>query len=83
MGSAELTTVDCADWATAFGRLEAAGLRAALVGRSLRVPGASPDRVREVLAGLPATLGRATATLEERFVELAAAAGTSPSAAGT
>lgn len=82
VGSAEVTTVDCADWAAAFGLLEAAGLRAALVGRWLRVPGAPAEWVREALGGLPATLGRAVATLEERFVELAAA-GISPPTGGT
>ena len=78
VGSAEVTTVD---WAAAFGLLEAAGLRAALVGRSLRVPSATAEQVREALAGLPAALGRTAATLEERFLELAV--GTSPPAGGT
>ena len=59
----------------------AAGLRAALVGRSLQVPTAPVEQVREALAELPVTLGREAATLEERFVELAV--GTSPPAGGT
>jgi ABC-2 type transport system ATP-binding protein len=72
VGAARVTTVDCADWATALRALADTGLRAALVGRSLRVPGATPGRVRDALAGLPAQVGEAPASLEERFVELTA-----------
>ncbi len=57
-------------WAAAFGALEAAGLPVALVGRTLRVPGAAPDAVRRALGDLPATVRSAPATLEERFFEL-------------
>ncbi len=74
VGTARVTTVDCPDWPQALHALAQAGLRAALVGRSLRVPGAGPQRVREVLAGLPAEVGQAPASLEERFVELTVAA---------
>ena len=63
-------------WAEAFGALEAAGLPAALVGRSLRVPGAAPDAVRRALGDLPATVTSAPATLEERFFELTLSADT-------
>lgn len=81
VGDAEVTTVDCDDWPRALRALETAGLRAALVGRSLRVPGAEAGSVRAALAGLPVVLGRSPATLEERFVELSARpeAATSPS----
>ena len=48
----------------------AAGLPAALVGRSLRIPGTSPAAVRHALGPLPARLYEAPATLEERFLEL-------------
>jgi ABC-type multidrug transport system ATPase subunit len=74
VGTARVTTVDCADWPAALRALRDAGLRAALVGRSLRVPGAGRGRVREILGGLPAVVGQDAASLEERFVELAAAA---------
>jgi ABC-2 type transport system ATP-binding protein len=70
VGTSRATTVACADWPKALHAIEQAGLRAALVGRTLRVPGADPDTVRAALNGLPAVLGRAPATLEERFVEL-------------
>jgi ABC-2 type transport system ATP-binding protein len=71
VGDARVTVVDTGDWATAFDAIEAAGLSAALVGRTLRVPGAAPDTVREALGSLPVRLRDAPATLEERFLELA------------
>ncbi len=37
-GDAQVSVVDSAAWAAAFGALEAAGLPVALVGRTLRVP---------------------------------------------
>jgi hypothetical protein len=37
------------------------------------VPGADRRRVREILGGLPAVVGQDAASLEERFVALAAA----------
>jgi ABC-2 type transport system ATP-binding protein/ribosome-dependent ATPase len=75
IGSARVTMVEAADWAAAFGALEAAGLAVALVGRALRVPGADPARVRQALAGLPAQVTDGPATLDERFFELTLAAG--------
>jgi ABC-2 type transport system ATP-binding protein len=75
VGGAQVTIVDADDWAAAFDAIEAAGLLAALVGRTLRVPGASVDAVREALGELPARLGTAPATLEERFLELSRTAG--------
>jgi ABC-2 type transport system ATP-binding protein len=70
IGDAQVTIVDADDWAAAFDAIEAAGLLAALVGRTLRVPGASADAVRDALGGMPARLHTAPATLEERFLEL-------------
>jgi ABC-2 type transport system ATP-binding protein len=70
VGDAQVTIVDADDWAAAFDAIEAAGLLAALVGRTLRVPGASADAVRDALGGMPARLVTAPATLEERFLEL-------------
>jgi ABC-2 type transport system ATP-binding protein/ribosome-dependent ATPase len=66
----EVTVVESGSWADAFGALEAAGLPAALVGRTLRVPGAQPDQVRAALGGLQATVRAAPATLEESFFQL-------------
>jgi ABC-2 type transport system ATP-binding protein len=73
-GGARVTVVEPGDWAAAFGALEAAGLPVALVGRTLRVPGAAPDAVREALGDLPASVRSAPATLEERFFQLALSA---------
>jgi ABC-2 type transport system ATP-binding protein len=70
-GTAQVTVVEAADWATAFDRLAAAGWPAALAGRTLRVPGASVTDVAGVLTGVPARTYAAPATLEERFFELA------------
>jgi len=62
--------VETGSWAQAFDALEAAGLPAALVGRTLRVPGASPAEVRRALGPVEASVTGAPATLEERFFEL-------------
>jgi ABC-2 type transport system ATP-binding protein len=70
VGDARVTVVDSADWVAALDAIEAAGLSAALVGRTLRVPGASPEQVRRALGDQPAKLDQARATLEERFLEL-------------
>jgi ABC-2 type transport system ATP-binding protein len=75
VGDEQVTIVDADDWTAAFDAIEAAGLMAALVGRTLRVPGASVDAVRDALGGIPARLGSAPATLEERFLELSRTAG--------
>ncbi|HSR83196.1 MAG TPA: ATP-binding cassette domain-containing protein [Streptosporangiaceae bacterium] len=79
IGAARSTIVDAADWPTAFGELEAAGLPVALAGRTLRVPGAGPDAVRAVLGRGAGRAGgdriyAAQATLEERFFDLTLAA---------
>ncbi len=70
VGRTRVVVVDAEDWAGALARLEAAGLPAALVGRRLRVPGASSAEVARALGGIPAGLAEAPATLEERFLEL-------------
>jgi ABC-2 type transport system ATP-binding protein len=70
VGDAHVVTVETDDWAAAFGGLERAGLPAALIGRTLRVPGVGMTDVEAALAGVAARLGEAPATLEERFVEL-------------
>jgi ABC-2 type transport system ATP-binding protein len=75
-GDARVTVVDTPSWAPAFGALEAAGLPVALVGRTLRIPGAPPDAVRRALGYLPAAVRSAPATLEERFFQLTLSSGT-------
>jgi ABC-2 type transport system ATP-binding protein/ribosome-dependent ATPase len=74
-GDTSISVVEAASWAAAFAALEAAGLPVALVGRTLRVPGAPPDAVRRALGGLPAAVTSAPATLEERFFELTLSSG--------
>ena len=70
IGDARVSVVETGDWAAAFAALEAAGLPAALAGRALRVPGASPAGVRQVLGPVPARVSEAPATLDERFFQL-------------
>ena len=70
VGDARVTVVETGSWAPAFAALEAAGLPAALVGRTLRVPGAEPADVRRALGPIEASVTGALATLEERFFEL-------------
>ena len=70
IGQSKVIVVQSDSWVSAFRALDAAGLPAALVGRSLRVPGASRAEVASALAGVPSRLTEAPATLEERFFEL-------------
>ena len=79
IGAAQATVVEAADWRAAFGDLELAGLPVALAGRTLRVPGATAEAVRQVLArrsadGAAYRVYAAPATLEERFFDLTLAA---------
>ena len=74
IGGAQVTVVDTPDWAVAFGLLQRAGLAVALAGRGLRVPGATPDQVRQVLPP-DCRVAAEPGTLEERFFELVRAAG--------
>jgi ABC-2 type transport system ATP-binding protein/ribosome-dependent ATPase len=70
IGGARVIVVETGSWAAAFAALEAAGLPATLVGRTLRVPGADPADVRRALGPVEASVTVAPATLEERFFEL-------------
>jgi ABC-2 type transport system ATP-binding protein/ribosome-dependent ATPase len=70
VGDARVSVVETGSWAQAFAALEAAGLPATLVGRTLRVPGANPADVRRALGPVEASVTGAPATLEERFFEL-------------
>jgi ABC-type multidrug transport system ATPase subunit len=76
VGDAQVTVVEAQAWAQAFDTLEQAGLRVALEGRALRVPGAAPGEVQRALGGVAAQVYEAPATLAERFFELTAAAST-------
>ncbi|HEY9243472.1 MAG TPA: AAA family ATPase, partial [Streptosporangiaceae bacterium] len=69
-GGRRVSVVEADSWVAALDALEAAGLPAALAGRTLRVPGASPAEVARVLGTLPARVSEAAATLEERFFQL-------------
>jgi ABC-2 type transport system ATP-binding protein len=70
IGNARVTVVETESWAPAFAALEAVNLPSALVGRTLRVPGARPADVRRALGPIQASVTEAPATLEERFFEL-------------
>jgi ABC-2 type transport system ATP-binding protein/ribosome-dependent ATPase len=72
-GDARVSVVETDSWAVAFAALEAAGLPVALAGRALRVPGARPAAVRQALGPVATRVSEASATLEERFFELATA----------
>jgi ABC-2 type transport system ATP-binding protein/ribosome-dependent ATPase len=75
VGDGRAQIVEADDWPGALDALEAAGLRPSLVGRQLRVTGASIDQVRDALVTVAARVWEARATLEERFFELASAGG--------
>jgi ABC-type multidrug transport system ATPase subunit len=75
VGDARVTVVETGSWAPAFAALEAAGLPAALVGRTLRVPGAEAADVRRALGPIEASVTGVPATLEERFFELTLTSG--------
>lgn len=73
-GDATVTVVESEVWAECFEAVEKAGFRAALVGRSLRVPGAVPAQIEQALGDLPSRVQvqvtEAPATFEERFFQL-------------
>ncbi|MGE5289710.1 MAG: ABC transporter ATP-binding protein [Micromonosporaceae bacterium] len=75
VGSARVTVAETPDWPGAFEAIERAGSAAALVGRTLRVPGASPEQVRRMLGTVPARVYETASTLEERFLQLTLPAG--------
>ncbi len=74
IGDASTVRVSTPRWEDAFLALEGAGLPVALVGRTLRVPGADRERVAGALGtgGVEAELALVPATFEETFVALAA-----------
>jgi ABC-2 type transport system ATP-binding protein len=71
VGDRQAQIVQADHWPRALEALEAAHLQPSLVGRQLRVTGASNDEIRRALVGIPARVWEAKATLEERFFELA------------
>jgi ABC-2 type transport system ATP-binding protein len=77
VGRSRVVVVHTDDWARAFDAVDAAGLSAALVGRTLHVLGADEGEVCRALGDgdADARLRDAPATLEERFFELTAPAG--------
>jgi ABC-2 type transport system ATP-binding protein len=72
IGDATVVLVETDVWTEAFAAVEQAGLPAALVGRSLRLPGVGRSDVERALGDVPAQVTEAPATLEERFFQLAA-----------
>jgi ABC-2 type transport system ATP-binding protein len=72
IGGAKTVEVRGARWQEAYQALDAAGVPAALVGTTLRVPGRDLDAVREALGRgkVEASIDLVPATLEERFVAL-------------
>jgi ABC-2 type transport system ATP-binding protein/ribosome-dependent ATPase len=70
VGDARVTVVEASSWTAAFGKLEQSGMPVALAGRTLRVPGGSPEAVQRVLGDAEARVFQAPATLEERFFQL-------------
>jgi ABC-2 type transport system ATP-binding protein len=74
VAGAQAVVVRTPAWSDAFAALEAAGLAASLAGRDIRLPGADPGRVAEVLAaaGVPGEATSTPATLEEAMVLAAA-----------
>ena len=80
VGDSRVAVVETDDWARALDALDRAGMRVALVGTSLRIPGAAASDVAEVLGHGPFSVDDAPATLEERFIELARSTGDAPTA---
>jgi ABC-2 type transport system ATP-binding protein/ribosome-dependent ATPase len=70
VGDTTAVEIGTASWHDAFSALDAAGLPATLAGTRVRVAGADPGRVEEVLAaaGIAASVARVPATLEEAMV---------------
>ena len=75
VGERKAVAVEAPRWEAAFAALDRGGLPAALVGRTLRVPGGDAARVQAALdaGGVAAALSVVPATFEETFVALARA----------
>lgn len=70
VGGARSVVVAADEWTAAFAALQRAGIRAALVGTTLRVPSSTTTVVQGALGGIGARVEEVPATLEERFLEL-------------
>ena len=81
VGDTRVAVVRTDEWERAFAALETAGMSAALVGRTLRVPRVAPAAVEGALGDVPARVDEAAATLEERFLELTLSGGRGGAAA--
>ena len=75
VGDARVTVIETREWARAFQAIDGAGMSAALVGGTLRIPGTQPADVERLLGDVSARVTEAAATLEERFLELTLAGG--------
>jgi ABC-2 type transport system ATP-binding protein len=74
VGTGHTVVVRSASWPEAFDVVDAAGRTVALVGETLRVPGADRDEIRNLLIskGIDATLAVEQPTLDEVFAALSA-----------
>jgi len=70
VGAERVVVVAADDWTAALDAIETAGMFAAIVGTTLRVPATSLADVRAALAGVRAETRETAATLEERFVQI-------------
>jgi ABC-2 type transport system ATP-binding protein len=77
IGDTTAIAVRTGDWARTFAALNAAGQPVVLDGRAVRVANGDPDRLGRILAaeGIAAQLEPVPATIEERMMVLARAAG--------
>ena len=79
IGDTRTYSVATQDWAATFAALNDAGVPVSLDGRSVRVPGADPAALAQLLrgAGITAAIEPVAATIEERMLVLARAADSS------
>ena len=73
IGPTSAVAVRTDDWAATFSALNASGVAVSLNGRAVRVAGARPDDIRQILGrvGITAEVDPVPATIEERMMELA------------
>ena len=85
IGDRTVTEVSTARWADAFGALDRPGRSLRLAGRTLRILGETPERIRGELrdAGIDATVGTSAATLDEVLIELDIGARAAPGSPST
>lgn len=73
VGASNVVTIETTKWDSALRALDDRGFPVTMVGKSLRVPLAAPEDVRDVLKGegIQADIDEAAASFEETFVALA------------